>query len=370
MIGAVKRVIDRIRGYGDADVTVPVLDGRLKPNQRLDHSEIIATLEAPDQLVVSGERLLCSSGNRVMELLHGADRRQARLVYEASSTITAIAAMPDGGLAVAAQGEGISFVGGGLDGRKLAGERGPNPSCITDLLFFRDNHLVIAEGSKHYSMSQWKRDLMSRSASGGVWLADLASFQVRELAGNLAFPYGLAAYSKEQVLVSESWNHRVLSFEVHLPFAPQIMVPELPAYPSRIAAAPEGGYWLSLFAPRNEIIEFVLRQPQFRRRMIEEVPEEFWVAPALSSGKSFLEPLQGGGVKQMGMLKPWAPTLTYGLVARFDERGAIIESLHSRADGQRHGTTSALSFGGDLFVASKGSGSVLMANSRQGGAKA
>ena len=230
---------------------------------------------------------------------------------------------------------------------------------MTDLLFFDENTLLIAEGSNRHPMSEWKRDLMSRSSCGGIWLVELATMNLRKLAGDLAFPYGLAPRTKESVLVSESWNHRVLSVEVHVPFKPEVVVPELPAYPSRIAVDPEGGFWLSLVAPRNEIIEFVLRQPNYCSRMMKEVPYDYWVAPTLRSGESFLEPLQGGGVKQMGLLKPWAPTLSYGLVARFDASGTITESLHSRAGGQRHGTTSCALHGGELYVASKGSNSIL-----------
>jgi len=69
--------------------------------------------------------------------------------------------------------------------------------------------------------------------------------------------------------------------------------------------------------------------------------------------------LQGGGVKQMGVLKPWAPSRSYGLVVKLDAAFAPVKSLHSRADGSRHGTTSALEHEGTLFVASKGGDAVL-----------
>ena len=32
------------------------------------------------------------------------------------------------------------------------------------------------------------------------------------------------------------------------------------------------------------------------------------IAPALATGKSFLEPIQGGARKKLNMLKPWSPT--------------------------------------------------------------
>jgi hypothetical protein len=39
--------------------------------------------------------------------------------------------------------------------------------------------------------------------------------------------------------------------------------------------------------------------------MIDDIDPDHWVAPSLRSGRSPLEPTQQGGVKQLGVLKPW-----------------------------------------------------------------
>ena len=57
-------------------------------------------------------------------------------------------------------------------------------------------------------------------------------------------------------------------------------MPTCPAYPGRIAPAADG-YWLALFAPRSQLVEFVLREPAYRKRMMAEVPQPFWIAPTL-----------------------------------------------------------------------------------------
>jgi hypothetical protein len=64
--------------------------------------------------------------------------------------------------------------------------------------------------------------------------------------------------------------------------------------------------------------------------------------------------LQGGAVKHLGIAKPWAPTRSYGLVIRLDAAGSPVASIHSRADGVRHGVTSCLESDNRLLVASKG----------------
>jgi hypothetical protein len=57
-------------------------------------------------------------------------------------------------------------------------------------------------------------------------------------------------------------------------------------------------------------------------------------------------------------LKPWSPSWSYGLVARLDASYRPNASLHSRANGRRHGVTSCLSFDGWLFFCAKGDGVV------------
>ena len=47
----------------------------------------------------------------------------------------------------------------------------------------------------------------------------------------------------------------------------------------------------------------------------------------------------------MGIHKPWAPSRSYGLVVRLDAAMRPVASFHSRANGHRHGVTSAIEVG-------------------------
>jgi len=132
----------------------------------------------------------------------------------------------------------------------------------------------------------------------------------------------------------------------------------LPAYPGRLARGAGDAIWLSLFAPRSQLVEFVLSEDRYRRRMIDEIGADYWVAPCLRSGLSALEPTQQGGVKQLGVIKPWSPSRSYGLVARLDRAYRPMASLHSRANGRRHGVTSCLAWGERLYFTAKGDGIV------------
>ena len=159
--------------------------------------------------------------------------------------------------------------------------------------------------------------------------------------------------------VSESWRHRVVVLR-RAGGAPEPVLADLPGYPARLVAAAAGGYWLAVFAPRNQLIEFVQREPEFLARMMADVDSDYWAAPSLETvRRRFLEPLQGGAQKHLGMVKPWAPTRSYGLVVRLDRRFRPTDSFHSRADGRRHGVMSCVEHGGRLIVAAKGGDAIV-----------
>jgi hypothetical protein len=133
----------------------------------------------------------------------------------------------------------------------------------------------------------------------------------------------------------------------------------LPVYPSRLSPAESGGFWLTAFTARTQLVEFVLRENAYRRRMMTEIEPEYWIAPKLKSGQSFLEPMQGAHIKTMGVVKPWAPPRSYGLVIRLDADGVPLYALHSRVDGVNHGVVAAVEMNGALFAMAKGPGRLL-----------
>lgn len=115
-----------------------------------------------------------------------------------------------------------------------------------------------------------------------------------------------------------------------------------------------------MFALRTQLVEFVLTQRDYVEEMVRTIEPDYWIRPALRGLNSGLEPLQGGQIRKLGEIKPWAPPRSYGLVARLDEDGYPHTSLHSRGGGSRHGVTSARQHGDRLFVAVRGGDQVLI----------
>ena len=355
MIAALARAFDQFRGSGDAAVTIPSMDGAFRPNVGLETATSILELSAPDNLTYDGRRVLLSSGCKLLEL-KGRPPTTAEAIAEYAHPITALDAHVNGMIAVGLASGEIVLVGGNTLNPRL-NSVGDRPSrCPTALRFLDADTLIVCLGSQHNDPTGWARDLLENNSSGSIWSVDLRNGNARCLADRLAWPSGVVTSKRSHTVVVEAWRHQLVQVADD---RRQSLLTEIPGYPGRISPAGNGGYWLSVFAPRSQLLEFVLREPGFRGRMMREVESKFWVAPSLHAARDYREPLQAGAIKQLGELKPWAPSRSYGLVVHLDEDFQAVRSFHSRADGKRHGITSCVEAEGRVLVTSKGGDVVL-----------
>jgi Strictosidine synthase len=355
VIGAVSRAFDRFRGSGDAAVTIPSLDGAFRPNNRLEGAAAALEIAAPDNIAYDGQRLLFSSGSALFAFRAAASSSFERIAdYE--QTITAIDAGAGGLTAIGLATGEVLLVKDGVVERRFKTVQNSPMHCPTALRFVNVETLLACLGSAQNDPTEWARDLLEGNSSGSVWRIDIASGKADCLADNLAWPNGVVVLSDGRTVVAEAWRHQLVDITHG---RPQPLLTEIPGYPARISAAAGGGYWLSIFAPRSQLVEFVLREPRYRERMMREVDQRFWVAPSLHAARDYREPLQAGAIKQLGELKPWAPSRSYGLIARLGAEFEPIESFHSRADGRRHGITSSVESDGQLHITSKGGNMIL-----------
>jgi hypothetical protein len=345
-------ILDIFRGKA---VTVPPMDGALKPNTALDDAPAVIEIEGPDNLCTDGERLIFSSGSKVFALQSG----KLQELQSLDAPVTALAASNSGDLAIGLDNGELGLMPRDGSPRDLPATA--NLACPTALAFDGAETLYVAQGSARHRPSDWAVDLMSKNAFGSIWRIDLAGKGSASLLyQGLAFPNGiLPVEGQHGLIVSESWRHRLVGIPAHGSHTPEPVLSKLPGYPARLSPAADGGAWLALFAPRNRLIEFTLLEDAYRNQMMREVPREYWIAPALASGSNFLEPLQCGGVKTMGVHKPWSPTRSYGLVVKLDASLRPVASYHSRANGRRHGVTSVAEVGGRVYAASKGGNAIL-----------
>ena len=172
VIAAVREFANRFLGRGDATITVPSFDGALKPNQKLESAETLLTCEAPEDLATDGRNLFIADGQRLLSLNDGT----ASEVRSFERPISALCALPGGGLAVAL---------GGREVRLYASPSAEQPSvtfadgafnAVNALTLASDNAL-IASGAATASVSRVK-------TTGAEWPLRPALRCNRIMAGN------------------------------------------------------------------------------------------------------------------------------------------------------------------------------------------
>jgi hypothetical protein len=343
----------------DETASVSPLDGGLLPNDALDHAERCGPRVAePDDLVrTSAGELFVSSGDAVLRL----DERggwQEHAVLPGRAGALALDAAER--LLVSVAGHGLARVDGDGAVEVVLGDvGGRSASCITAIAVAGDGTVFLTEGSADHAPADWVRDLMRHGRTGRAIRLDPDTGGAEVVAHGLAHPTGVSVVAGQSaLLVAEAWTHRILRVPLD-GGPPEVVAGNLPAYPGRLSPAAGGGHWVAFFALRTHLVDFVLTQDAFRDEMVRSIEPDHWIRPALRTLGSGLEPLQAGQIRKRGVIDPWAPPRSYGLVARIDDDGDAVASFHSRPGGRFHGITAAREHDGVLDVASQGGDQVL-----------
>ncbi len=342
---------------------IPAMDGAFSPNDRLDTATPIGDpLPGADAVAEAPDGAICVSAGRKVWRLSGAGYENRAVLAEFDGDVGGLAFHPDGRL-LACTGRGLAAVEPGGRTNFLAEAQGEPLRCLTAVAAAPDGSIFASDGSPHHQANDWGIDLMEHNCLGRIVACGPALESPRVLLRGLNYPGGLAVATDGHLWFTESFAHRVSRALISSPgtiAAPQIVIRNMPGYPSRLGRSADGGFWLSLFAVRTHLIEFVLREDEFREEMMRTIAPAYWIAPALATSGDCLEPMQTGGIKALGIQKPWAPPRSYGLVARLDAHGEVEETLHSRVGGRYHGITAAVETAQGTVIVSKGSGRVLL----------
>lgn len=354
MTNVLSNLRDSLFRRRDAALSIPILDGALKPNNLLEEAPVLFERQGLEDLTIGPDGELYAACGR--SILRFAPDGSSSSLTEFDRDVTALAFCADGTLAVGL-GNAVILDAGSKSARTIENCEGRALNAVNALHVCADGTLLISDGSATRPYSQWSHDLLEKGSTGRLLAYDPRSDKVTGLASNLGYCYGVFADQQGRAFGSESWRHQLTGVDGGRKGA--VVVGGLPGYPARMAAAQGGGFWLSIFACRTQLVEFVLVEDDYRKDMMRSIEPRYWVAPALASGTDFLEPLQGGSVKQMGILKPWAPPRSYGLVVRIGDDFIPKYSLHSRVGGRHHGIIAVAQRGDDLYVLSKGAGRIL-----------
>jgi hypothetical protein len=328
---------------------VMTLEGVLGPNSRLDEARSIS-VDRPDAIAIDAAgRLAFSSGASVFALDRFDDA--PRLVHAFDETVTALAASPDGRLAIGlATGRMhvLDPAGKARPGDFHANaEAGPVVDCL-----FGDGEEIITLQSGYpsadaaLSMAPWE------PARRGVLAAHLPDGGVRRLAGELHCPMGVTRDRAGDLVITELDAARVVDAQGRVRRA------GFPAYMGRIRKV-DGGFALACLSRRDPLIEFLRTERRFVDEMKTKIDPRHWISPRANPEFSADFPIELGATRLFGEIKPWAPSFSYGLIILLDEDFMPIGSAQSRANGRRHAISNALVWNGELIAVSQASGEIL-----------
>jgi hypothetical protein len=351
---------------------IPPMDGALSPNDRLDACVPIGgPLPGLDDVVADRDgSLLVSVGKQVLRLSGDSFATRAT-VATFDGEAGGLAIHPDGRILVCVAGRGLAAIDPTKpEPRWLETAEGSALAGLISVAVAPDGHIFAVEGSMGRQPSEWRRDLMEKRHDGRLIACGEALDDARTLLKGLHYPFGITiAPDGGQLWFSESWAHRVscmLPPHGNGSAQPEAILRNLPGYPARLKPDGRGGFYLGVFARRTHLIEFVLKEDDFRNEMIACMPADYWIAPAYAGGSDCLEPMQIGGVKALGIQKPWAPPRSYGLLVHLNANGEVDSSIHSRAGGRFHGINGACMTPQGLVIASRGAGRLLLERGASG----
>ena len=357
----IRSVVDRDGGQN----AIPPLDGALSPNDRLDTAVPIGEkLPGIDDVIAAADGTLYVSAGKQVLRLSGADFASRTVVAEFEDDAGGLALHPDGRLLVCVAGRGLAAIDPAKpEPRWLEAADGHSLAGLLSVTAAPDGRIYAVEGSTGRRPGEWRHDLMEKRANGRLIACSANLDHPQVLLRELSYPHGVSASADGKNLwLTESWAHRLSRFALTGSGlgAGEVVAGNMPGYPARLHPDGHGGMLLGIFARRTHLIEFVLKEDDFREEMMATMPPDYWVAPALAGGSDCLEPMQIGGVKALGIQKPWAPPRSYGLLVHLDGEGDATDSLHSRAGGRFHGITAACATSDGVVIAARGAGRLLL----------
>lgn len=341
--------------------SIPTMEGSLMPNDLVDEFNTVWRRSGqqgpPDALYVLEDHLFIGAGSELIDI----DLRDGSTTWTITLDHPVATITSHHGTLLLALTTGLIVAIDPTTG--AAATTHPvidtNLTCLTDATVVGDT-LYLSQGSEEHTPRSWRYDFMAQGGTGALHQIDLNDGTGHKILGGLQWAGGVVpGHSPGEVLFTEAWRSNIMRLDTSTGNVEIHTDRELPGYPTRLHHLPTGHLLASIPLMRTHLVDLVLRDEQFKSRMIDEVAPEFWICPDLERKGTPWEPLQLGTVKHLGVTKPWAPPLVYGLAVMFDGNGVATRSWHARAGSLRSGVTCVASYGDELIIAAYGTREVL-----------
>ncbi|MGD0639939.1 MAG: hypothetical protein ABSC22_04250, partial [Roseiarcus sp.] len=222
-------------GSRDEQLSIPIMDGALKPNNALEEAPILCERRGLEDLAVAADgELYAACGPTIVRV--GSDGVLTE-VARFERDVTALAACPDGRLA-AGLGDAIALDALRRDGPRIDTAAGQRLNAVNAIAAAPAGGLLIADGSTIRPYAQWCYDLLEKGRTGRI-VACGADGRARNLAAGMEYAFGVLAEADGQALAAETWRHQLVRVGAGAK-APALA--NIAGYPARMTRAAGGGF--------------------------------------------------------------------------------------------------------------------------------
>lgn len=156
-----------------------------------------------------------------------------------------------------------------------------------DLDIAPDGKIYFSDCTTRYDMATNLLDVLEGRPNGRLIVYDPKTGKSRTAVNNLYFPNGVCvSHDGKSVLVASTSLCRVYRYWIEGPKKGTLetLIDNLPGLCDNINRASDGTYWLALIGIRSPAFDLAAAMPDFRLRMIKEIPVDEWLVPGLNQG--------------------------------------------------------------------------------------
>lgn len=185
-----------------------------------------------------------------------------------------------------------------------------------DLDIGPDGRIYFSDCTTRYEMTTNALDIMEGRPNGRLVVYDPATKKTWTEINHFYFPNGICvAHDGRSVLIASTSLCQVFRYWLHGPSKGklEVLIEHLPGNCDNINRASDGNYWLALVGIRSPAFDLAMSRPDFRQRMVKQVPADEWLSPGLN----------------------------HGCVVKFTENGEVLESYWDPT-GVSHSTLTSM----------------------------
>jgi ribose transport system permease protein len=156
-----------------------------------------------------------------------------------------------------------------------------------DLDIGPDGKIYFSDCTTRYEMTTNSLDIVEGRPNGRLVVYDPVTKKTWTEINHLHFPNGICvSHDGKSVLIASTTLCQVFRYWLEGPRKGEleVLLEQLPGNCDNINRASDGNYWLALIGVRNPIFDLASRKPDFRLRMVKQVPGDEWLGPGLNHG--------------------------------------------------------------------------------------